>query len=434
MTVRYALDVTRLFIGALRRTPRGIDRVEFEYAKHFFAPGRDDCVGIVGTPWGTRVFDADRVRRGLVLLADMWRETIDIEADRTWLQLRDILQRAQSGSPPPPARPPLLDRIFGSGPIKLVQLGAVTQSYGQSALRQLPQGAVYLNVGQSGLAVPMFQRWLTKRPDIKPIFMLHDVIPVTSPEFVSVREAKMHAIMVEQTARHAHGLIVTTAAAREPIVAELARCGKGEMPILTLPLPIPSVFSSHVPDAEEQELLAKPYFVVCGAIEPRKNHALLLNIWKEFVAEFGTRAPRLVIVGSPGWGSGSVIHSLRQNLSLLQSATIVAGLSSPAMMRLISGARALLMPSFAEGFGLPIVEAQALGTPVVASDIGPHREIGGDTATFLNPNDGPGWKAAILRLASEDATQIERRPKPAPWSWDDYFLALSAFLDRSQAN
>jgi len=429
MTVRYALDITRLFIGALRRTPRGIDRVEFEYAKHLFAPGRDDCAGVLATPWGTRIFEAERVRRGLVLLADMWRETIDIEADKTWLQLQDILHRAQGGSPAPPAPPPLLDRVFGSGPIKLVQLGAVAQSFGRSAAKQLPPGVVYLNVGQSGLAVPLFQSWLTKRPDIKAIFMLHDVIPITSPEFVSVREAKMHAIMVEQTARHAHGLIVTTAAAREPIVRELARCGKGNMPILTLPLPIPSVFSTYVGAAEERDLLSKPYFVICGAIEPRKNHALLLNIWKEFVAEFGTRAPRLVIIGSPGWGSQSVIHSLRQSPALLQSATIVAGLSSPAMMRLISGARALLMPSFAEGFGLPIVEAQALGTPVVASDIGPHREIGGDTATFLNPNDGPGWKAAILRLANEDGAHIERRTKPAPWSWDDYFQALSRFLD-----
>ncbi|MDF2120191.1 glycosyltransferase family 1 protein [Roseiarcaceae bacterium H3SJ34-1] len=431
MTIRYALDVTRLFIGALRRTPRGIDRVEFEYAKHFFAPGRDDCVGVLAAPWGTRIFDAERVRRGLVLLADMWRETIDIEADTAWLQLLDILHRAQGGSPPAPAPPPLLDRIFGSGPIKLVQLGVVAQSYGESAAKQLPQGVVYLNVGQSGLAVPLFQRWLTKRPDLKSIFMLHDVIPITSPEFVSVREAKMHAVMVDQTARHAHGLIVTTAAAREPIVAELARCGKGDMPILTLPLPIPSVFSTYVTAAEERELLSKPYFVICGAIEPRKNHALLLNIWKEFVAEFGPLAPRLVIVGSPGWGSQSVIHSLRQNASLRQSVTLVAGLSSPAMMRLISGARALLMPSFAEGFGLPIVEAQTLGAPVVASDIGPHREIGGDTAIFLNPNDGPGWKAAILRLANEDAAHIERHPKPAPWSWDDYFLALSRFLDAS---
>ena len=87
------------------------------------------------------------------------------------------------------------------------------------------------------------------------------------------------------------------------------------------------------------------------------------------------------------------------------------------------------MPSFAEGFGLPVVEALALGAPVIASDLPALREAGGRAPDYLDPLDGPGWTAAVLDYAKPDSAmrraQLKRMATWRPPNWDDHLnLAL----------
>jgi glycosyltransferase involved in cell wall biosynthesis len=95
----------------------------------------------------------------------------------------------------------------------------------------------------------------------------------------------------------------------------------------------------------------------------------------------------------------------------------IADLRDDELARLIHGARALLAPSAAEGFDLPVVEALALSTPVIASDIPAHRELA-HGALLLDATDGPGW----LREISAAAARPRKRGPPfqAP-TWQDHF-------------
>ena len=111
--------------------------------------------------------------------------------------------------------------------------------------------------------------------------------------------------------------------------------------------------------------------------------------------------------------------------------TATGGLGDDEVASRLAGARALLTPSFVEGFGLPIVEAHLLGVPVIASDIAPHREIGGHSTTYLPPLDGRGWKDAIRAYAANPALAAQKAGAiVAPSGWDRVFDIVTERLLR----
>jgi glycosyltransferase involved in cell wall biosynthesis len=302
---------------------------------------------------------------------------------------------------------------------------------GAAVVRAAPAGALYINVGQLGWAAPWMARWLRARADIRPIYMLHDVIPIEYPDLVSRIGHVTHRRMVDVAARHAAGFIFTTAAAAASVRGAL--CARGHTPgaALAMPLPLPSVFWHR--DPEDAVLRGQVYCVIYGAIEPRKNHLLLLAVWRRLVARRGASAPRLVVIGTPARGGPPIVQALTQEPALQDHIILAAGLSSPGLRRLIAHARAVLMPSRAEGFGLPIIEALALGTPVLASDLPAHREVGESLAIYLDPDDADGWLAAIERLLDAPAPLAALRARIAgyrPLSETAYFAAVTAFLHR----
>jgi glycosyltransferase involved in cell wall biosynthesis len=166
------------------------------------------------------------------------------------------------------------------------------------------------------------------------------------------------------------------------------------------------------PPRPDPRLDGRPYFIVCGAIEPRKNHVLLLHVWRQLAEERGDRTPALVVVGKRGWNSESAIALLERS-RVSRHVVEVAGLPTPALKRLMDGACALLAPSLAEGFGLPVAEAIAAGVPVIASDIDAFREMPAQDATLIDPLDGLRWLEAIRERAGAARQGAAGRGAPA---------------------
>ena len=428
MSAPIAYDTVRLLLGSMAVTPRGIDRVDLQYARFFFETWPGDCVGTLPTPWGVRWYDRKRVLRGLDRLEELWGETTQPHEDRVLLQIKKRL----AGTIDPPT-----DWYHENGHSHarsisrfLSVVSRTDFSLGASVIRSVPENSIYVNVAQVGLAMPRIVSWLQHRPDVKSVVMLHDVIPLERPELVSARESRRHELIVDRAASFASGLIVSTAVTRDAILNALRSRGRASIPVVTVPLPVAPVFlETAEPD---QELGRHDYFVACGQIEPRKNHHLLLTVWRELIRQRGEHAPKLVVVGSSGGGSGPVLRALEQCRLLNGQVILAHGLSSPALGQLIAHARALLMPSFAEGFGLPVIEALAVGTPVIASDLPAHREIGGDLAVYRQPTDGAGWLADICMFADGSGTAAEMRHRAAayrPTTWGEYFPQIERFLE-----
>lgn len=154
------------------------------------------------------------------------------------------------------------------------------------------------------------------------------------------------------------------------------------------------------------------YHLAVATREPRKNLGLLLEAYR-LAARRGRRLPPLALVGGSGWGV-DLDYSAIPDRQLLRLGFV----SLDQLRGLVAGARRLLFPSIYEGFGLPPLEALACGVPVVAADIPVCREVLGDQARFVDPQDVEGW---VDTLAGDDdaSTPTLRRAQAARYTWDE---------------
>src|SRR5262249_37824051 len=132
--------------------------------------------------------------------------------------------------------------------------------------------------------------------------------------------------------------------------------------------------SPHKPRASL--IIREPYFVCLGTIEARKNQSLLIRVWEKLVQNLGDNAPRLVMIGRPGWHYNKTKKLLAKVDPKTRFIIESPGLSDNDAIYLMQRARALLFPTLAEGFGLPVGEALVLHVPVLCSDLGELREVG----------------------------------------------------------
>jgi glycosyltransferase involved in cell wall biosynthesis len=303
--------------------------------------------------------------------------------------------------------------------------GAVTGGRRSEAVAGLP----YFNIGHTGLDEPGHGRWVREK-GVRAAYFVHDLIPITHPEYCRPGEDRKHIARIRQVLECAQTIICNS----ESTASELTDFASAESmplpPMVVAPLGIES--PTRPAAASEVAAPEAPYFMMLGTIEARKNHLLILQLWAELARTMGAQCPHLVIVGQRGW-------ECEQAVDLLDRAAILRGLvhelprcSDEDVRHLLSGARALLFPSFVEGYGLPLVEALGAGTPVIASDLPVFRELAGDVPDFLHPIDGLGWLRLIAQFAAVDsaprAAQIERLKRYRAPGWSRHFDIVDSIL------
>ena len=436
MTARpVAIDLTRLITRLRHASPTGIDRVDLAYARRVLGDGAGpgERFGLVSTEFGPRVLERAAARAVIEAVAAGWVEDVTAENDPVFRAL-DASLAAAGGAPDRPAGGGRTIGRGGDWRRRRLQAETTLQAWRAPGPERLPEGTIYLHTSHLRLDRPGRFDWLYGRRDVRPVFFVHDLIPISHPEYGRPGEAERHADRIQTVAHHAAHVIVNSADVGERLTAYTLARGLGRKPLTVAPLGVEPVFAGGAAaDGEAADGGARhPAFLVCGTIEPRKNHLLLLNLWRRLAERLGPATPRLVLVGRRGWEIENVADMLDRCPAIRAHVTEVRGLSTHGLARLMRGATALLMPSFIEGYGLPVVEAAASGLPVVASDIPVHREIGGDFAKFLDPLDGPGWERAVLAL-SEPGSALRadlagRLAGYAAPNWDMHFERVKAAL------
>lgn len=366
------LDVTRTISRAGLGIQTGIDRVEAAWISAAL-DGR----------WGDAWFTA-RIASGTY--------TIDASA------MGDLTHALMAGGDLPP-----LD-LRGAVSLRKRLAARRAESGLRRAAQMAPDGLIYLNVGHSNLTPES----ITAHP-AGAVVLLHDVIPLDHPEFARA-SGPARARMRLEAAQAARAIVYNTADTK-------MRCERH------MTAPPPGVVAPLGIDVLPVTVSEHDGFVVLGTIEPRKNHDLLLDVW----AQLGPAAPPLHIVGRRGWMNEDVFARLDAH----PAGVIEHGaLDDMAAMELLKGARALLFPSFAEGYGLPLAEALALGVPVVASDLPALREVGGNVPVWCDPHDRAAWREAIMRLMHDDY-RAARIAAASPWqppTWKRHFAIVDDLI------
>jgi glycosyltransferase involved in cell wall biosynthesis len=378
------IDVTRLLDRRMQgRMPTGIDRVSLEYVRYFGARST-----------------------ALVRYAGQWIELSSQNSKQVFEALLSPLRNLS----------PLIRRL-------------VLRAFPRSIGRRFSVPRFLFNTGHNGLE-KMDYVYRLQVSGLKPLFFVHDLIPLTHPEYCRPGEAGRHRARMNMVLGTGHGVIVNSATTLE-VLSAYARANDFLIPpAVVAPLapaqfPVPGI--GHPP-------LDKPYFVILGTIEPRKNHWLLLQLWRQMITCLGEAAPRLVVIGQRGWECDNVLALLERCKTLKGFVIEHPDCTDAELASWLQHAQALLFPSFTEGYGMPLVEALALGVPVIASDLPVFREIAGDVPEYIDPLDGKRWGELIMEYTvTQSPVRVNQRRRIAGFvapTWDAHFQRVEELMAR----
>ncbi|HEU4997982.1 MAG TPA: glycosyltransferase family 1 protein [Lapillicoccus sp.] len=246
------------------------------------------------------------------------------------------------------------------------------------------------------------------------VVTIHDVVPWTHPETLTPHGVAFHRRMGERAARDAATIVTPT----EAVAARVRELLDPRGAVLTV-APGVSV-TAPPPDADERRAArrsSRPYVLFVGTAEPRKG----LDVLVEALTRSELADLDLVVVGPPGWGDVD-IGALAAAAGVSERVHVTGRVDDADLAAWYTGARVLAMPSRAEGFGFPVVEAMAHGLPVVVTADPALTEVAAGAATVVPVGEAEPLAVALAESAADGAARaelVERgRSRAADFDWD----------------
>lgn len=271
--------------------------------------------------------------------------------------------------------------------------------------------------------------------------MVHDLLPVRRPEWFQPSLAPVFHAHLNRLIERAAQIFVPSHHVLEQLTAYIEASGldafdDGPPEIVRLPhgadlSPEAPIVLSERSGHDVATPASADLFIAVGTIEPRKNQGLILDAFERLWANGGEQ--HLLLIGAAGWRVDGLLARLAAHPQRGRRLFHPESVTDSQLVGLYRQARALLYLSRDEGFGLPIVEASYHGCPVIATDIAPLREAGGDWPTYLPPNDVDAlvealsnvpagtnarpcrtWRQVAVELLAVLSAGVFQRSLPAP--------------------
>lgn len=382
----FDLTTTQNLRGA---PPVGLKRVEVQFAQAALRRLNDRCGFMTFNRYGRT-----------------W-ETMEPDAVHGLLAAAQSNERGVLGAPRPSgllrAAGRNLERGFRRGMRGLAHV--VARRFGGHAKPRFTRGDTLLMLGDSWTRREMASvPALLRENDMRLIVLINDCIPHRFPHYFDSRDfVQAFLEFLEVSLRHAHLILHGSQSAAVDLRAFAAERGLPMPPLYKLAMgaDLPNAAPSP-PQRVQAWLRGRPFALSVSTIQIRKNHQLLFNLWRRFLAD-GIAPMPLVLCGSPGWIARDLVDSVRRDRALADLVLIADDVDDDGLAWLYGQCAFTLYPSLYEGWGLPIAESLGYGKPCIASNASSMPEVAQGLATLLDPLDFAAWRAQVSDLMTNPA-------------------------------
>lgn len=294
-------------------------------------------------------------------------------------------------------------------------------------LVQLPEGSVLLEIDSIWNRVEVDRERLYERLRAQGVHvanLVYDLLPIEHPDWFEASLVRVFTDTLTAEARHSELVMAISQHSASSFTSWAHGLGLDPPEPVVVPLGADLVTAdADGPDVESAlpaELQDRRFVLIVGTVEPRKNHAVLLEamerLWRE------GEDVDLVVVGRAGWNNDATITRLRSHPQAGRHLHWYQGIGDHTLARLYGAATIVAVPSVTEGFGLPVIEGLSAGAPVLSSTGGALLEAGAGLVDTADPHDVGAWVAALRRLLHDEAHLARRRAeaaeyRPPRWSY-----------------
>lgn len=432
-------DITRLAKRADAPTPSGIDRVDLAYLA--WLRGLGTVRYLVNGMSGFTQIPSQQGDLFFQKITSKWKglEDVEIQADfhdksHRYRMVTKWLARRRKLAPILAERDMNALCRLNDRELDLLDVSANRCLYRvDPPWKRAPQHGCFFGIDHSLLTRTAYMAELAKHKDLKRIFFIHDTIPCDFPQFCQAHEGARHLLRIRNAFRYGSHIIVNSEYTRQRLDYWRKSLGENDLPVEVIPIGVDDGLLEHSQRPPAATSPARPYFVAIGTIEPRKNHALLLDLWREMASRSPKdEIPDLVIIGRRGWKNKAVFDALDHDEILSNHIREMNGITDEKLWPILRGACAMLFPSHVEGWGMPLVEALTLGVPVIASDVPAFHEAGQGVPDLVDLADKAGWMEKIRAYAdassSPRVSQLSRLGKFRPPTWTEHFNRVSSMI------
>jgi len=201
--------------------------------------------------------------------------------------------------------------------------------------------------------------------------------------------------------RHATRLIAVSAATADDLQRVYGAAPEKIVVVHEAATPMPAVDAYEVEATLRRHAIRQPFALFIGTLQPRKNLVRLLEAYA-LLRQRDRAHFQLVLAGADGWLSGE-IHAAIDRLGLQEIVRVTGSVTETESAALFGAAHFFVFPSLFEGFGLPVLEAQQAGVPVMTANNSSLPEVAGDAAILVDPLDTEAIAQAMLQLSQDEA-------------------------------